>query len=83
MTPFARGGLVAGGLFVKTVNERCDIDVADKNYKVEIVHYDDNSKVNTSVRLHEKPISEDKVTFLLGPNGSDITIAVSNLTEQH
>ena len=79
------GKLVREGydFFVKTVNERGGIDVAGKKYKVEIVYYDDESNVNTSVKLYEKLISEDKVKFLLGPYGSGITIAVSNLTEQH
>jgi ABC-type branched-chain amino acid transport systems, periplasmic component len=69
--------------FVKTVNERGGIDVAGKKYKVEIVYYDDESNVNTSVKLYEKLISEDGVKFLLGPYGSGITIAVSNVVEQH
>ena len=69
--------------YVKTVNERGGIDVAGKKYKVEIVYYDDESNVNTSVKLYEKLISEDGIKFLLGPYGSGITIAVSNVVEQH
>lgn len=53
------GKLVREGydFFVKTVNERGGIDVAGKKYKVEIVYYDDESNVNTSVKLYEKLIS--------------------------
>jgi branched-chain amino acid transport system substrate-binding protein len=69
--------------FVKTVNERGGIDVAGKKYKVEIVYYDDESNVNTSVKLYEKLISEDGIKFLIGPYGSGITLAVSNVVEQH
>lgn len=69
--------------FVKTVNERGGIEVAGKKYKVAIVYYDDESNVNTSVKLYEKLISEDKINFLLGPYSSGITLAVSNVVEQH
>ncbi len=54
-----------------------------KKYKVEIVYYDDESSVNTSVKLYEKLISQDGIKFLLGPYSSGITLAVSTVVEQH
>lgn len=79
------GKLVREGydFFVKTVNERGGFEVAGRKYKAAIVYYDDESNVNTSVKLYEKLISEDKINFLLGPYSSGITLAVSNVVEQH
>jgi branched-chain amino acid transport system substrate-binding protein len=79
------GKLVREGYdyFVKAVNERGGIEVGGKKYKVEIVYYDDESNVNTSVKLYEKLISQDGIKFLLGPYSSGITLAVSTVAEQH
>lgn len=51
--------------------------------RVELVHYDDRSDPQTSARLYERLINEDKVDLLLGPYGSDITLAASTVAEQH
>lgn len=57
------GKLVREGYdyFVKAVNERGGIDVGGKKYKCEIAYYDDESNVNTSVKLYEKLISQDPI----------------------
>jgi len=52
-------------------------------HPIEIVYYDDESDPETSARLYEKLISEDKVDLLLGPYGSDITLAASRVAERH
>ena len=79
------GKLVREGYdyFVKAVNERGGIDIGGKKYKVEIVYYDDESNVNTSVKLYEKLISQDGIKYLLGPYSSGITLAVTTVAEQH
>lgn len=79
------GKLVREGYdyFVKAVNDRGGIDIGGKKYPVEIVYYDDESNVNTSVKLYEKLISQDGIKFLLGPYGSGITLGVSTVAEQH
>ena len=51
--------------------------------KVEIVHYDDESDPQTSARLYERLITEDRVDLLLGPYSSDITYAASEVAERH
>src|SRR5947207_9127925 len=53
--------------YVKHINERGGIDIAQKKYKVEIVYYDDESDTNTAVKLVEKLITQDGIKFLLGP----------------
>ena len=50
---------------------------------VELVYYDDKSDPATSARLYERLITEDKVDLLLGPYGSNITLAASSVAEQH
>jgi branched-chain amino acid transport system substrate-binding protein len=47
--------------------------------KVVIVHYDDKSSPETSARLYQRLIVKDKVDLLLGPYGSDITYAASEV----
>lgn len=51
--------------------------------KVEIVYYDDKSDAETSARLFERLINEDKVDLLLGPYSSDLTMAASTVAEKH
>lgn len=50
---------------------------------VALVYYDDKSDPATSARLYERLITEDKVDLLLGPYGSDITLAASEVAERH
>jgi branched-chain amino acid transport system substrate-binding protein len=50
---------------------------------VEIVSYDDHSDPDTSARLYEKLISDDRVDLLIGPYSSDVTLAASNVAEAH
>lgn len=64
-------------------NEHGGIKVGDQVCKAEIVYYDDESDADTSARLYEKLISEDKVDFLLGPYSSGITMSTSAIAEKH
>jgi len=50
---------------------------------VELVYYDDGSDANNSVKLYRKLIEQDKVDLLIGPYSSDLTLAASNVAEQH
>ncbi len=47
--------------------------------EVEIVSYDDQSDPDTSARLYERLISDDKVDLLIGPYSSDVTLAPAML----
>ncbi len=51
--------------------------------RVELVYYDDKSDPATSAKLYERLITQDKVDLLLGPYGSDITMAASTVAEKH
>ena len=52
-------------------------------HRVEIIAYDDGSDPGRSAQLYEKLITEDQVDLLIGPYGSDITFAASEVAERH
>jgi len=55
-------------LWAKWVNEAGGIRGGDGNlYEVELMTYNDESKLENVTRLYEKLINEDKVDFLMGP----------------
>ncbi len=66
-------------LWVHDINQRGGL----LGRPVELVHYDDKSDPQRSTRLYERLISKDKVDLLLGPYGSDITMAASRVAEYH
>ena len=51
--------------------------------KVELVHYDDESDPDTTRRLYQRLINEDKVDLLIGPYSSDLTLVASEVAEQY
>lgn len=79
------GDMVKSGyeLWAEKVNEQGGIKVGGKKMKVEIVYYDDQSDNQTSAKLTEKLITEDKVQFLLGPFGSGPTFATTAIAEKY
>jgi branched-chain amino acid transport system substrate-binding protein len=50
---------------------------------VELVHYDDGSDPERSAQLYQKLIEQDKVDLLIGPYSSAITMAASQVAEEH
>ena len=79
------GRLVKDGydFYAKHINARGGIPINGKNYKVEIVYYDDESDPKTAVKLVEKLIVEDKIKFLLGPYSSSCTFPASTVAEKY
>ncbi len=65
------------------VNAGGGIKVGNDSYQVELIMYDDKSDTNTSVKLTEKLITEDKVNFIFGPYSSGITQATSAICEKY
>lgn len=66
--------------WMDTVNARGGI--AGK-YPVKIIFYDDQSNPQTSAKLVEKLITQDKVDLLLGSYGSSQVMAASAAAERH
>ncbi|HKW93150.1 MAG TPA: amino acid ABC transporter substrate-binding protein [Methylomirabilota bacterium] len=84
--PQAREGALAKqgyDLWADTVNARGGVKVDGKAYTVQIVYYDDQSKPQTSAELTDKLISQDHVSFLLGPYGSPATFADAAIAERY
>ncbi len=84
--PFSREGqLLRDGydLWKDSVNAQGGLKVGGKTYKVDIVYYDDESKAQTSARLTERLITEDKVAFLFGPYSSGIATATAAISERY
>ena len=79
------GRLVKEGydLYVQHINERGGFKVGNKNYRVAIKYYDDQSDANTSAKLYERLITEDGIKLLLGPYSSGITFAASPVAEKY
>ncbi len=79
------GGLLKDGynLWREKVNASGGIKVGGKSYKVEIIYYDDESKAQTSARLTEKLITEDKVDVLFGPYSSGVATATAIISERY
>ena len=50
---------------------------------VVLVHYDDHSNKERSAGLYGKLIEENSIDLLVGPYGSDITLAASTVAEEH
>lgn len=70
-------------LWAETVNAHGGIKVGGKTYTVRIIYYDDQSKPQTSAELTDKLISQDHVSFLLGPYGSPATFADAAIAERY
>ena len=78
------GGLVKDAyvFWKETVNSRGGIEVQGKRYPVDLVFYDDKSEPQTSAKLMEKLITEDRVDLLLGGFGSSQIMAASAVSEK-
>jgi len=66
-------------LWVDEVNQRGGL----LGKKIELRLLDDKSDTQTSIKLYEKLITEDKVDVLLAPYSSGITEAVANVNERY
>jgi len=83
---FAREGTNlkrAYDFWAEKVNARGGITVAGKRYPVEIIYYDDKSDPQTTTKLVEKLITEDKVDLIFGPFSSDCVGPSSTITEKY
>jgi branched-chain amino acid transport system substrate-binding protein len=66
-------------LWVDEVNARGGL----LGHQIKLILLDDKSDTQTSIKLYEKLITEDKVDLVLGPYSSAITEGVANVTERY
>lgn len=64
-------------------NEYGGIKVGGERYQVKLIMYDDEGDPDTTAKLVEKLITEDKVSFLLGPYSSGLTKSASAIAEKY
>ncbi len=79
------GGLTKDGynFWKKTVNDAGGLVVGNQRYMVDIKIYDDESNPDTSAKLTERLITEDKINFILGPYGTNQTLSASAISEKY
>jgi branched-chain amino acid transport system substrate-binding protein len=70
-------------LAVKVINDKGGIKVGDKQYKLKVVYYDDESTSARGAQLVERLIDQDHVNFILGPYSSALTKAIAPTTEKY
>ncbi|MEM7224628.1 MAG: amino acid ABC transporter substrate-binding protein [Pseudomonadota bacterium] len=70
-------------LAVKKINEMGGVKVGDKNYKLKVVYYDDESTPARGAQLAERLIKQDGVQYMLGPYSSGLTKAIAPVTEKY
>ena len=70
-------------LAVKVINGRGGVQVAGKEYRIEVLYYDDESTPARGAQLAERLIRQDGIRFMLGPYSSGLTQAIAPVTERH
>jgi len=70
-------------LAVKKINARGGVKVGDKNYKLEVVYYDDESTPARGAQLAQRLIQQDGIKYLLGPYSSGLVEAMAPVTEKY
>ncbi len=70
-------------LWADEANARGGINAGDRQYQVQLVSYDDESKQDRVQQLYTRLITEDKVDFLISPYGSATAAASAVVTEQY
>ena len=82
---FGKDGSLVKDAYVfwkEAVNGQGGIEVQGKRHPVELFFYDDKSEPQTSAKLVEKLITEDRVDLLLGGFGSSQIMAASAVSEK-
>jgi len=68
---------------VDRINSKGGVKVGGKNYKFDIIYYDDESNPKRAAQLAERLINQDGVEFMLGPYSSGLTKAMVPVTEKY
>jgi branched-chain amino acid transport system substrate-binding protein len=65
------------------VNAAGGIKAGGKNYRIQLIAYDDESDVKRVQQLYSRMILQDKADFLFSPCSSTLTAAAAIVTEQY
>ena len=66
-----------------TINNSGGVTVDGKQYKIDIIYYDDESDKARAAELAERLINQDGVKYMLGPYSSGLTKAIAPITEKY
>lgn len=70
-------------LWSEQVNAAGGLNIKGQKRKIELIGYDDQSDVETSMRTYEKLMADDKVDLILPPWGSNFAFAVGPLANKY
>jgi branched-chain amino acid transport system substrate-binding protein len=70
-------------MFIEDVNKQGGFKVGKQQCTIALKIYDDESNADTSAKLIEKLVTEDKVNFLLGPYGTGPVFSASAIAEKY
>ena len=68
---------------VDKINAAGGVTVGGKTYQLRVIYYDDESTPARAAQLAERLISQDEVSFMLGPYSSGLTKAIAPVTEKY
>jgi branched-chain amino acid transport system substrate-binding protein len=68
---------------VEQINKKGGVKVGDKQEKLALKIYDNQSDVSLSVRQYTQLVTQDKVNLLLGPFASNFVLADSAISEKY
>ncbi len=75
-----RGGVE---LAAEEVKQKGGVMVGGKRHTLQVIAYDDKYQAAEAVTVTNRLISEDKVSFIIGPIGSDSALAMQPIVEQN
>ena len=70
-------------MFIEDVNKEGGFKVGNAKCTISLKIYDDESNADTSAKLIEKLVTEDKVNLLLGPYGTGPVFSASAIAEKY
>jgi branched-chain amino acid transport system substrate-binding protein len=70
-------------LSVKYINDMGGVLIGEKNYKFEIIYYDDESDPIRVVQLAKRLILQEGVQFMLKPYGVELTKAIMPIVQKY
>lgn len=68
---------------IDKINAAGGLTVGGKTYLLRVIYYDDESTPARGAQLAERLISQDEVSFMLGPYSSGMTKAIAPVTEKY
>jgi branched-chain amino acid transport system substrate-binding protein len=75
--------LYGAELAADDANAKGGLEVGGKQYKVQVIPYDDKYLANEAVTAANRLVSDDQVSYIIGPVGSAPALAIEPITERN